>query len=266
MHDPIFLSVPNVGEVRLERAMEVDHLVLADWCDLHLQGDYFFKRRHLLGILQRSTSKVFVVHVGDVMAGLLILYKGSVLHNLYLSPEVRGSGIGSAVVRHFQPQIIRAKTNMLAGDPTKFYEQAGYKPVAADPNRPWIVEMHREERGKLEPGANGQSPGQATPATPAPPAEVPPSAAPVSASPAPPAEPLAAPAALQVPRLETAMERDARLWRERKERQQARRLRLKSERQGEAAAVGLAHVARAQSLEPSKNGQLVPVVQRQDDW
>lgn len=239
-------EVHELGEiagrsVQLHRAGPTDVLVLADWCDLHLQGDYFFKRRHLEGICKRPTSKAFVVLIDSVMGGIVVLYKDSVLHNLYLSPEYRTGGIGTRIVQYLRPQVIRAKSNMLAGDPTQFYQQNGYDPVTVDANRQHIVEMHRRPDAGVLPATNAPAP-QAPPRPPAPPA------AQVSRPETPvPIDPPEAP-------VESEIERQARLWRERQRRQIERRQTKKAATKAAASAVGIGHVLAAQSR--AANGSL----------
>lgn len=127
--------------VYVVRCWPVDCNALADWCDSVLGRDFFFKRRHLESILERRNNFVWSIVVDDVCSGLVILYDGSILHNLYVDPTIRGSGIGTAVLQHFRPKRIRSKTNMLAGDPTDFYLRNGYVVDQPDPTRPHIIDM-----------------------------------------------------------------------------------------------------------------------------
>lgn len=136
-------SVPFQGRrVEVQLCLPADLLVLTDFFDNYLAGDYHFKRRHMQGILERGTSATWAVLVDGVMSGVLIIYKGSTLHNMYLAPDIRGSGIGAALIKHFRPAVIRAKTNMKEGDPVPFYEANGYHAVERDPLRPHITVMH----------------------------------------------------------------------------------------------------------------------------
>jgi hypothetical protein len=139
------VSIPHQGgqRVAVRRAGPADLFCLCDWADCYLQGDYFFRRNHLAGLLKRDSSEVFAILVDDQMAGMMIIYRGSVLHNLYLAPQFRKGGVGGSILEFFKPAVIRSKTNMLAGDPTSFYKKNGYAPVVADANRPHIIEMRR---------------------------------------------------------------------------------------------------------------------------
>jgi hypothetical protein len=120
-----------------------DLFPLCDWCDLYLHGDFHFKRRHLQNILERGTSTTYAIMVDGVFSGIVILYRGSVLHNMYLAQDVRAIGLGAAIIAHFKPAIIRSKTNMKDGDPTPFYEANGYKVTGRDKLRPHIAIMER---------------------------------------------------------------------------------------------------------------------------
>jgi GNAT superfamily N-acetyltransferase len=128
---------------QVRRAVAGDHQPLCDWADVGLQGDYFMRRGHLANLMKSPNTAVWVVEVDGYLRGLMILYRDSVLHNLYLSPEVRQLGIGSALLALFRPQAVRAKTNMGAGDPSPFYRANGYGAPHPDPERPHIHVMTR---------------------------------------------------------------------------------------------------------------------------
>jgi GNAT superfamily N-acetyltransferase len=141
--EPINITFHGDQRVTVRKAGPADLFPLLNWADVYLQGDYFFRRGHLAGILKNSGHDAYAIEVDEQMAGMMIIYHGTTLHNLYLAPAFRKGGIGTALVRHFRPEVIRAKTNMLAGDPHDFYARQGYVAVAADPNRPHILEMRR---------------------------------------------------------------------------------------------------------------------------
>jgi GNAT superfamily N-acetyltransferase len=132
--------------VTVRRAVEADVGPLADWCDAALGGDYFFRRGHLANVLKSSSCATWVVEVDGFVRGLMILYRTSCLHNLYLSPEVRSLGIGRALLALFRPVTVRAKTNMGAGDPSPFYQANGYGQPQPDPARPHIHVMQRVDQ------------------------------------------------------------------------------------------------------------------------
>lgn len=138
-------------KVELIHCTPPDADALADWSDMHLGRDYFFRAGHIKKVIERQHNTVLAVEVDEVMAGFLILYKGSVLHNLYLQPEYRQTGIGSAILQHVKPMRIRSKTNMLAGDPTPFYAKNGYVADCRDPDRPHIIDMVLPELATRQP-------------------------------------------------------------------------------------------------------------------
>lgn len=153
------VQVPTPGRTTIAHQCSLgDEEALADWCDLHLAGDYFFKRRHLANLLRRPHAAVFALLIDGVMGGLLVIYRQTTLHNLYLAPEFRTGGLGSAIVQRFRPAVVRAKTNMLAGDPTAFYEQAGYVTDHPDPAKPHITVMRREDMPPLPAPAHPSPP------------------------------------------------------------------------------------------------------------
>ncbi len=133
----IDIAHPKV-RLQLRLCGPADTDALCDWCDVFLQGDYFFRRKHMQGLLSRATSRVFSIVIDDVCCGMVAVYKGSTLHNLYLQPEYRQYGVGSAIIQTLQPTVIRSKSNMMAGDPAGFYAQNGYHQVAEDVHRPHI--------------------------------------------------------------------------------------------------------------------------------
>lgn len=122
----------------MQRATVADTLALCDMSDAGLKGDYWFPRKQMEGIIARPTSATWVVRVDGVCAGFLIFYSGSTLHNLLLVPEYRSRGIGQALIEFFQPELIRSKSNMGAGNPDPFYAAQGYAHLGADPERPHI--------------------------------------------------------------------------------------------------------------------------------
>jgi GNAT superfamily N-acetyltransferase len=129
------------GELSVRKCTIADLEPVLDMLDTLLGNDYFFRRKHMEGLLQRPNTRVISVHHNGETCGLMILYNGTVLHNLYLTPSHRGMGIGTALLKTFRPEVIRSKGNMSAGDPCEFYNKAGYAAVTADPARPHIVLM-----------------------------------------------------------------------------------------------------------------------------
>jgi hypothetical protein len=136
---PMHIDIPHPKvSLQLRLCGPGDTDALCDWCDVFLQGDYFFRRKHMQGLLSRATSRVFSIVIDSVCCGMVAVYKGSTLHNLYLQPEYRQYGVGSAIIQTLQPTVIRSKSNMMAGDPAGFYAQNGYHQVTQDAGRPHI--------------------------------------------------------------------------------------------------------------------------------
>lgn len=121
---------------------------VGDWLDVHLAGDYFFRRRHLLNLVRSANTDAWAVEADGQLIGFVSVYHGSRLHNLYLAADWRGRGLGGALVRLFNPATIRAKTNMLAADPVPFYQKLGYQVVGQDAKRPHILEMARGQESQ----------------------------------------------------------------------------------------------------------------------
>lgn len=147
MSNPLFQSVKyhdSKRSLELYDCQECDYLAVQEWLDRHLRGDYLFKKGHLLSIIRRPTSKLYAILLDGMYTGTIVYYNGSVLHNIMIAEEFRGLGLGEACIRHLQPELIRAKTNMVAGDPVPFYQKLGFQPTGLDPERPHIVVMHPE--------------------------------------------------------------------------------------------------------------------------
>lgn len=227
------MSVRNVCTVQVEyhdpkrtlslyECCEEDHLAVQEWLDRHLRGDYLFKKNHLKNIITRPTATLFAILFDGMYVGTAIVYAGSVLHNIMIADEFRSLGIGEAVIRYLAPGVIRAKTNMQAGDPVPFYKKLGYEPVGVDPNRPHIVVMT-------------------------------PQGAPVESSPT--CSPLpVSPSHLAAPPEMSDAERDAAKWRALKARQRERQARRKSEKAAEDAAAAAVHLKPSLQLQSLPNG------------
>jgi GNAT superfamily N-acetyltransferase len=126
-------------------ASAIDLLPLSEWFDRHLRGDYFFRKGHLLGLLERQTSRVYCIFADSVFVGVAVVYSGSYLHNLLIDQDYRGQGIGEAIMEHLQPIAVRVKTNMQGGDPAPFYQSLGYTAFERDQHRPHIVNHVRPD-------------------------------------------------------------------------------------------------------------------------
>src|SRR5262249_27687201 len=115
---PVHLVPHPTHRVDVMRCLALECDALSDWLDSTPGRDYFLKRRHLLSILERTTNNVWAVLVAEpsddmtpIIRGLAIIYEHGILHNFYIAPELRHTGIGGAVLQHFRPRRIRSKTN-----------------------------------------------------------------------------------------------------------------------------------------------------------
>jgi len=132
-----------------KRCGPADEEPLLDRLETLLHQDYYFRRNHFKAILARPQAAVIAVLVEGEFAAITILYNGSTLQNLYVHPEHKRQGVVKAILDFFQPGVIRSKSNMSMGDPSKFYEEQGYHFAEADPHRPHIHLMTKN--GQLPP-------------------------------------------------------------------------------------------------------------------
>ena len=51
------------------------------------------------------------------------------LYNLVVDKEYRNKGVGTLLLKHLNPELIRCKINTPAGNPQQFYEKNGYTPL-----------------------------------------------------------------------------------------------------------------------------------------
>jgi GNAT superfamily N-acetyltransferase len=136
------VHVPHAKlHIMLHRCTEADTEAVSNWCDVFLAGDYFVRKGHMLNLIRNPVVRVCAVIIDEVIAGFVAVYKDTTLQNLILDPQYRGQGVGSALIAVLKPTVVRCKSNMLAGDPTGFYEQNGYVTVAKDVGRPHISVM-----------------------------------------------------------------------------------------------------------------------------
>jgi GNAT superfamily N-acetyltransferase len=210
MKNPTITAVPYHDSKRVLELYECvaeDHLAVQEWLDRHLRGDYLFKKQHLRNVITRPTSVLFAILLDGLYVGTAIVYNGSVLHNIMIAEEWRGLGIGEAVIRFLAPSVIRAKTNMVDGDPVPFYQKMGYEAVRLDADRPHIVVMEPAVAASARSlPAGSERPQQGEPA------------------------PDSTVARVAVPPEASKLEADALKWRALKARQKARQDRKKAER------------------------------------
>jgi len=125
----------------LHRCTEADSEAISNWCDVFMAGDYFVRKGHMLNLVRNPVIRVCAVIIDESIAGFVAVYKDTTLQNLLIDPQYRGQGVGAALIAVLKPTVVRCKSNMLAGDPTGFYEKNGYQVVAPDPARPHITVM-----------------------------------------------------------------------------------------------------------------------------
>lgn len=144
---------PSVS-LTIERCGPEDLEPMLDRLETLLHEDYFFRRKHFAAILARPQAAVYAIRVEGDFAAIAIVYEGSTLQNLYVHPEHRRLGVGTAVLRYLNPQVVRAKSNMSQGDPTGFYAQNGYKSTGVDPTKPHITLMNKATPVAVEPSCH----------------------------------------------------------------------------------------------------------------
>lgn len=57
--------------------------------------------------------------------------QSGILIHLLVDAHYRGKGIGTEMMNHIQPQIIRSKSDQMTGNPKEFYERLGYKSISS---------------------------------------------------------------------------------------------------------------------------------------
>ena len=142
-----------------------DVLAVEHFADAVLRDDFFFRKGHWLSLLADRRVRLLAVRsrpeeepAWSELMGVVVVYDDSTLHNLFLSKQWRGLGIGTMIVRSLSLSKIRVKTNMTAGDPTGFYRSLGFtRQVAVEGKKGQIV--------VLTPGSNSdvQNPSGETP-------------------------------------------------------------------------------------------------------
>jgi len=84
------------------------------------QHSSYFKTRHVWIALDKKNIIAWAVKE-----------RSGVLIHLLVDARYRGKGIGTQMMNHIKPQIIRSKTDQMTGDPKKFYEKNGYKSMSS---------------------------------------------------------------------------------------------------------------------------------------
>ena len=132
------------GEVRLVRAEIDDETLLCDLCDSGLRADAYIPRGQMRAILLRSSSTVYLITYDDELCGFAIMYTGRTLHNMFIVDWARHRGVGKIALKLLNPEVIRSKSNMKAGDPRTFYERNGYGLQSLDTAKPHIEILEQQ--------------------------------------------------------------------------------------------------------------------------
>lgn len=114
----------------LRRATPMDFEPLCFFFDTALRRDYFLRRGQLREMLDSPHHGVFVAEVDAVLVGVAITTRRCRLVNALIHPNVRGLGIGRALVDYCGATEVRAKLDMSSGDPRPFYRSLGFESVA----------------------------------------------------------------------------------------------------------------------------------------
>jgi GNAT superfamily N-acetyltransferase len=147
-------------EVGLFEVIASDVQAVEHFADAVLKDDFFFRRGHWLSLVADSRVQPFVIRTAppgseewSEIVGLVVLYAESFLHNLFLSKQWRGLGLGTRIIEALAPTVIRAKTDMASGDPTGFYARLGYT----------HEEARKGRRGQIRVLTKPPAPGQEKP-------------------------------------------------------------------------------------------------------
>jgi len=163
--EPTSFRIPLTEVVLwLKKCGPDDGDALQTFLDAALDADYFVRRGHLQNLLKSADTEVYAGLIDGGLVAVAITYRHTTLHNLYVAAPFRGLGVGKAILKVLNVVAVRAKTNMSTGDPTAFYERAGFVHRGVDETKPHIGLMIKPppEGGDLEPASNAaKQPDQA---------------------------------------------------------------------------------------------------------
>ena len=114
--------------VEIRDAVVGDYAVVRSFLDVELRRDYFVTGEQLEHILSGRYHRTWLAIDEGVIVGLAIVTNAyRTLVNLLVAENARCRGIGDRLLRTAKPERIRAKMDVSAGDPRRWYVARGYR-------------------------------------------------------------------------------------------------------------------------------------------
>lgn len=115
-------------DVAIRNAVVDDFAVMRTFLDDELRDDYFVTGDQLRDILTRRWHATWLAIDDRAIVGVAIVTNAyRTLVNLLVAENARRRGIGDRLLQAAKPERIRAKIDVVAGDPRQFYAARGYK-------------------------------------------------------------------------------------------------------------------------------------------
>lgn len=117
----------------IRKAIPLDEIQILYLLDNFHRRDYFMTKGHIRRCLIGSQTKnqkqmnVSVAEIENKIIGILINTRDGWLNTIFIHPEFRKKGIGSALLNFDRPAFVRVKINESSGNPVKFYLNNDYK-------------------------------------------------------------------------------------------------------------------------------------------
>lgn len=112
----------------IRNAVGGDFDALASFLDKYLSHDYFITHEHLRHVLRGRHHETSLAVEGECVVGVAIMTKRfRTLINLLVAKGERKRGIGDALLATMQVERVRAKLDVMAGDPRDFYRARGFR-------------------------------------------------------------------------------------------------------------------------------------------